>query len=65
MSRAEPVVKSSAQPRLVSRSTILILSGWLIGAATTRLLPAEIEQFVTLVGLLGLIAFTGLESSSH
>ena len=63
MSQAQPFVQSPPR-RLISRSTILILSGWLIGTATARLLPAEIEQFVTLVGLLGLIAFTGLDSQS-
>ena len=63
MSQADPAVQFPPR-RLISRSTILLLSGWLIGAATTDLLPAEIEQFVTLVGLLGLIAFTGLDSQS-
>ena len=61
MSQARPAIQSPPR-RLISRSTILILSGWLIGMATARLLPPEIEQFVTLVGLLGLIAFTGLDS---
>ena len=63
MSQAQPAVQAPPR-RLISRSTILILSGWLIGAATTHLLPPEIELFVTLVGLLGLIAFTGLDSQS-
>jgi hypothetical protein len=58
--RADP---ARTEPRLVTRSTILILSGWLIGAATTNWMPAEIEQFVTLVGLLGLIAFAGLDTN--
>lgn len=46
---------------MLTRSTILILSGWLVGTATVHLIPEGIEQFATLVGLLGLIAFTGLD----
>ena len=62
MSLGKPAAPAWTQSRLVTRSTILILSGWLIGAATTNWMPAEIEQFVTLVGLLGLIAFAGLDT---
>ena len=46
---------------MLTRSTILILSGWLVGTASVNLIPEGIEQFATLVGLLGLIAFTGLD----
>lgn len=54
-------IRRSPEPPLVTRSTILILSSWLIGAATAHLMPAGTEQFATLMGLLGLIAFSGLD----
>ena len=64
MSFGKRAAPDRTAPRLVTRSTILILSGWLIGAATTNWMPAGIEQFVTLVGLLGLIAFAGLDAGA-
>ena len=65
MSHAPGPVPNQTEPRMLTRSTILILSGWLVGTATANMVPEGVEQFATLVGLLGLIAFTGLDHGSR
>ncbi len=46
---------------LLSVCTILILSGFLIGLTTSREIPAEMQRLVLASGLLGVLAFIGLE----
>ena len=60
--RAEPYRHDS---RLVTRSTVLILSGWFIGMATGRALPPGTEVSALLVGFTGMVAFLGLEYAAQ
>ena len=60
MHRSVSVSPYRDQQRLVTRSTILILSGWFIGAATGQIAPAASQQLTLLVGVTGLLAFLGL-----
>lgn len=59
---AEPYRKDS---RLVTRSTVLILSGWFIGMATGRALAPGTEAYALLVGFAGMVAFLGLEYAAE
>ena len=61
MQRSTTVSPYRSQPRLITRSTILILSGWFVGAATGRAVPNGTEHLALLVGVTGLLAFVGLE----
>jgi hypothetical protein len=53
------------ETRLLTRSTVLILSGWFIGMATGRALPPGTEAYALLVGFTGMVAFLGLEYAAY
>ena len=47
---------------LISQSTILILSGVLIGMAAGKAVRPDVENYVLFCGVAGLVAFIGLSS---
>lgn len=50
------------RPRpLITRATVLILSGWLLGVSAGRLLPPGFEVYTCCAGLTGLHAYLALE----
>jgi len=51
---------SEQRGALISHSSILIFSGFLIGLASGHSLPGESERLVFFAGLVGLIAYLGL-----
>ena len=51
--------------RLLTRSTVLILSGWFIGMATGRALTPGTEAYALLVGFTGMLSFLGLEYAAQ
>lgn len=51
--------------RLLSRCTILILSGWSFGAAMAQMSPPRIQPLCLLVGVCGVLAFVGLEHAAR
>lgn len=52
------------ETRLITRTTVLILSGWLLGASAGRTLPDGAETYALLVGTGGLVGFVGLEHAA-
>ena len=52
----------SATKPLLSRSTILILSGFLIGIVSQQFVDADLKIYVLSAGVFGLVAFIGLEA---
>ena len=60
--RSEPYRNDS---RLLTRSTVLILSGWFIGMATGRALAPGTEAYALLVGFTGMLSFLGLEYAAQ
>jgi len=50
-----------ASKPLVSRSTILILSSFLVGVAVHHVLPPELEHYVLATGLVGLLSYLALD----
>lgn len=50
---------------MISRSTILILSGWLVAMGTGRMLPVCNELQLFLAGAAGVAAYIGLEVAAR
>lgn len=50
---------------MVTRSTILILSGWLVAMATGRMLPEGAEVYALLAGLGGTLGYLGLTTADR
>lgn len=65
MAHAHPSAQFRNDTRILTRSTVLILSGWFIGMATGRALPAGTESYALLVGFTGMLAFLALEYSAQ
>ena len=65
MAHAHPSAQFRNDTRILTRSTVLILSGWFIGMATGRALPPGTESYALLVGFVGMLAFLGLEYSAQ
>jgi hypothetical protein len=55
----------SHRKQLISHSTILILSGFLIGIGAGKAAHPDIENYVLLAGVGGLIAYIGLDSAAR
>jgi hypothetical protein len=51
----------SDETRIISVSTVLILSAFLIGMATGNVIGSDLEPYVLACGLAGMISFIGLE----
>lgn len=64
-SHADRAEQYRSDPRLLTRSTVLILSGWFIGMATGRALAPGTEAYALLVGFTGMVAFLGLEYAAQ
>jgi hypothetical protein len=65
MSHVDRAAQYRSDPRLLTRSTVLILSGWFIGMATGRALPSGTETGALMVGFTGMLAFLGLEYAAQ
>lgn len=53
--------KQSRDVQVISVTTILILSAFLIGLAVGNVIGTELEPYVLACGLCGMLAFIGLE----
>lgn len=53
--------KHSREVQIISVTTILILSAFLIGMAVGNVIGTELEPYVLACGLAGMLAFIGLE----
>lgn len=60
---ASPEPQEQPRRELVSGTSILILSGFLIGMTVGRTVNEELSPFVLAAGLAGLVSFIGLEVS--
>ncbi len=56
---------SAAKTPLVSITSILILSGFLVVAPLAEIVAAELSPFITACGLVGILAFIGLQLASE
>ncbi len=52
--------KKSEPKRLLTHSTILIMSGFLIGLVASDTVPAHLQLTVLLAGVAGVVAYLGL-----
>lgn len=51
------MTKTDREPQLISHSTILILSGFLVGMTIGKIVSDELSPYVMLTGVLGFFAF--------
>lgn len=68
MSRQRPsndLTQPPSSRALVSRTSILILSGLLLGMVARHAVPAATEPYAYLTAMVGLIAWLGLSYSAH
>jgi hypothetical protein len=57
--------KPTREVQIISVSTVLILSAFLIGLAVGNVIGTELEPYVLACGLAGMLAFLGLELAAY
>ena len=57
--------KTPTEPKLISRTSMLILGGFLIGITYAHALQDGLRSYVFLAGAFGLVAYIGLNYIAH
>ncbi len=62
LTRVQMNIKKKGETQIISASTILILSGFLIGLTVGKIVSESLSPYVLSCGLAGFLAFIALES---